>query len=404
MIFLCAKGAKRMSNNNRQNRLARVIPDLAVFRKAASRMKIRITMKNALPDDYVKKGETGDIESALNYCRINWPDSFKKLNQQIKQAFNDIPVFSERTKRSKDSIKDIQFCYFAYGFTPTEYFAFRLDEKKPSERRTFISSRLRMVYRCKMNDILKADLFNDKAKTYQLFKSYYKRNAVVIEKNADYEKFIKFTRMHPTFVKKAVFEAQGNSVELIDKGEYSGKEKEFFSSLIKTGKHILEEKIKQSPEMAAFNASSVNTVRVVTFNTRKGIVVPYCTIRTGRPGSFVDNGGAGGIQASIDYDSGIIKTDGYDEIGGVFENHPSTGIKIKGYRLPEWEQLKKLCVELAEKITFIKFIGWDFAHTKDGWIMVEGNENCYIIAKQMIENRGLKDTFNKIMINMDLNA
>ena len=50
----------------------------------------------------------------------------------------------------------------------------------------------------------------------------------------------------------------------------------------------------------------------------------------------------------------------------------------------------------------IKFIGWDLAHTKDGWVIVEGNENCYVIAQQMIMDQGMRDIFEKIMKDMDL--
>ena len=297
--------------------------------------------------------------------------------------------------------RDMQFCHFAYGFTPGEYFAFRLEQKTAEQRREFISSRLRMVYRCRMNDILQADRYNDKAKTYALFKPYYRREAVVIETTKDYPAFEAFVDAHPVFVKKAVFEAQGNSVELVDIGKWNDP-RQLFDKLIAVGKHILEERIVQSPQMAVFNESSVNTVRAITFNTRNGIVVPYCIVRTGAPGAFVDNAGAGGVEARIDFDTGEIVTDGYDEMGGVFANHPASGTPMKGHRLPDWDQLKTLVNELPRKTPMIKFIGWDLAHTRDGWVVVEGNENCFIVAQQMIQDRGMRSVFEDIMKDMDL--
>lgn len=116
----------------------------------------------------------------------------------------------------------------------------------------------------------------------------------------------------------------------------------------------------------------------------------------------MDNGGAGGIQAVIDYNTGIICTDGYDELGGSYQRHPASKTVFKGYSLPDWQQLQDLLATVANRVPMVKFIGWDLAHTKDGWVIVEGNENCYIIAKQMIEQKGIRKIFEDLMGNMDL--
>ena len=177
-----------------------------------------------------------------------------------------------------------------------------------------------------------------------------------------------------------------------------------FQSIVNSGRHILEERLIQTTELSAFNESSVNTIRAITFNTKHGIRVPYCTIRTGKPGAFVDNGGAGGIQACIDFQTGRIITDGFDESGNEYVSHPSSGTVFKGYQLPDWKQLQSLLTNIALKVPLIRFIGWDLAHTKDGWTIVEGNENCYIIAQQMIRDKGMKREFEKLMDDMDLFA
>ena len=391
-----------MANNNRQNRLVRFFPDWPIFRRLASRTKIKSVTKNSLPEDLVGRGEAGDLKAAVDACREKFPGAFERLNVEIDSLFQNMPAYRGCDPDHLENVRrDMQFCHFAYGFTPGEYFAFRLEQKPAEQRREFISSRLRMVYRCRMNDILQADRYNDKAKTYALFKPYYRREAVVIETPKDYPAFEAFVDAHPVFVKKAVFEAQGNSVELVDIGKWNDR-RQLFDKLIAVGKHILEERIVQSPQMAVFNESSVNTVRAITFNTRNGIVVPYCIVRTGAPGAFVDNAGAGGVEARIDFDTGEIVTDGYDEMGGVFANHPASRTPMKGHRLPDWDQLKALVNELPRKTPMIKFIGWDLAHTRNGWVVVEGNENCFIVAQQMIQDRGMRSVFEDIMKDMDL--
>ena len=296
------------------------------------------------------------------------------------------------------------FKYFAYGFQPNEYFAFRLDQKDTEKIREFISGRLRMKYRCQMNNILQAHIFNDKSQTYEYFKEYYRRQVIAIEKPEDLNKFLEYVDEHPVFVKKQVYLAQGNSVELVDIRKIDESRSEYFHKLIKIGKHVLEEKIVQTADMAQFNDSSVNTVRAITFNTKHGFKVPYCMIRTGRPGAFVDNSGAGGVQAEIDFNTGKVISDGFDELGGKYQVHPASGTRFKGFELPDWEQLKKLIFSSASRVPQIGFIGWDLAHTKDGWVIVEGNENCYIIALQQIRDAGMRSEFEELMEDMNLYA
>ena len=161
------------------------------------------------------------------------------------------------------------------------------------------------------------------------------------------------------------------------------------------------QRIQQSEELSAFNETSVNTVRVITVKTKKGIVVPYCILRMGRRGAFVDNSGNGGVIACIDYASGKLNTDGYDEKGDIYLAHPDTGTTFKGTQLPDWDKLQALSEEVANRTKKINMVGWDFAHTPIGWVMVEGNDSPHIIAQQMILG-GLKDTMDKLLQEMDL--
>lgn len=395
-----------MSNDNKQNGIIKFFPDWPVFRRLASRIKIEMIYKTALSEADVLKGESSDAEKqkVVEKCKEKWPTAVNRINKEIDSVLQFIPF----CKLKKDDLnivrEDMIFKYFAYGFQPNEYFSFRLDKKTSEQTKEFISGRLRMKFRCQMNNILQAYIFNDKAKTYELFKEYYHREVVTIEKSDDFEKFKKFVERYPAFVKKQVYLAQGQSVDLVNINEIEQSEKDYFDSLIYIGKHILEEKIVQTPDMAKFNKSSVNTVRAITFNTKHGFKVPYCMIRTGKDGAFVDNSGAGGVQAEVDFETGKVVSDGFDELGGKYVTHPTSGTVFKGVELPDWDQLKRLIFSSATKIPQIKFIGWDLAHTKDGWVIVEGNENCYVIALQQIRDAGMRRIFERLMADMDLNA
>ena len=366
---------------------------------------VQIAMMNRyeMDADSVAKGESSVDSKKLvteAYMR-KWKKKGQQIDRLIEEQIKKIPAYQSRTDIETVRL-DMRFCFFAYGFLPNEYFPFQLEHKSRKERESFISERLRIIFRCKMNDILAADIFRDKFKTYQKYKKYFRREAVSIETKADYEAYQNFISRHPVFVKKVVFESLGNSVQLIDMNKSVKDARTLFDSFISKGKHILEEPIVQSSALAAFNASSVNTIRLITLNTKKGIVFPYCCLRTGLPGNFVDNGGAGGIMAGVNQQNGLVETDGLDEIGGVYRAHPGSGTVFKGYQLPDWEALLDMSRKVAETVPEIKYIGWDFAHTDNGWVIVEGNECCQLIGKQMLDQKGLRKEFERIMKDMDL--
>lgn len=398
-----------MQTTNKQNPLIGLLPDIPYFRRLVSEVKIKGARRYELSRDDVKWGENNWDKKCeiVRACESKWADGSVKFRRTIDDVFKQIPAYRQAREQGDEAYlehirTDMLFCHFAYGFTANEYFVFRIEKKTMEERDNYVSNRVRQIFRCRMNNLLQADIFNDKVKTYEYFKPFYNREAVSVSKPGDYKAFCKFAERHPVFVKKEVYLSQGRGVELIDITNCGKSERELFNELIKRGKHILEEKIEQTSELSAFNASSVNTVRAITFNTRHGIVVPYCTLRTGRPGHFVDNGGAGGVQAGIDFDTGRIVTDGFDELGGKFTAHPASNTVFKGYAFPDWDQLKDLVTTAANMVPLVKFIGWDLAHTKKGWVIVEGNESAYVIAKQMIDDRGIRDVFEKLMDDMDL--
>lgn len=103
---------------------------------------------------------------------------------------------------------------------------------------------------------------------------------------------------------------------------------------LKKGKFLCEELVHQHPDMSIYNKSSVNTIRCITFRTNKGIIVPFCFMRVGREGSFVDNGGAGGIIIGVNPNTGILNSDGYDEYNKRYEYHPDTHIRFKVAKYP----------------------------------------------------------------------
>ena len=141
--------------------------------------------------------------------------------------------------------------------------------------------------------------------------------------------------------------------------------------------------------MCKFNSSSVNSVRIPTFRTKDGIQIFGTFMRMGREGSVVDNAGAGGIFVRIDETTGQIISDGYTENGEVYVQHPDSKVNFKGFQIPKWDDLRSLAIQCHKDLFEHKYIGWDFALTDNGWVLLEGNWGQFL-CQQVSGKKPLK--------------
>lgn len=152
--------------------------------------------------------------------------------------------------------------------------------------------------------------------------------------------------------------------------------------------------------MAQFHPSSLNTIRVATVKFDDGVEVIEAFFRTGRGGNIVDNAGAGGVFGTIDIETGIIDAVG-DEYGNLYEVHPDSGLPIKGFAIPRWEEAKAMAIELADIVKGNRYSGWDLALTENGWIMIEGNARGQFVW-QMPRQKGWLSEANAILRRLGL--
>ena len=325
----------------------------------------------------------------------------RKYSASLERAAEEIEKIREIKNITPNIEEDIVFCAIGYGFSPYEYFSYNLVNKEFNSRRAFLSDREVMNIVHRYNDSKEIKILNDKFKTYQMFSAYYGREAICVEHEEDRSRFMSFAAGKQAVVKKIVNEAMGRGVELIPIEEGLNLD-ELFTSLIEIQKKlIIEDLIIQHNDMAAFNPSSVNTIRIITFNTTKGIIAPFCFLKVGRKHSFVDNGGAGGLLVGVDIDTGITNTQARDELGTVYEIHPDSGKRFKDFVIPEFDQAIALALKASNMIPNVKYIGWDLAYTNEGWIIVEGNGKSQLIGPQMTMQRGVRDSVDSILGNIN---
>lgn len=291
--------------------------------------------------------------------------------------------------------RDMIRCYFMYGINANEYFVHRFEKRTKTERQRYMSKRDKN-YACRLVEggLETFNVLNDKYNFYQIAKPFFKRDVCKITSISDLDEFLAFASNHKRCIAKPISSSWGNGCKIID----IENPRETFNLLLEKDKWIIEELIVQDDRMAAWNKSSVNTIRICSFrqNIGGGIIQIYPFMKTGREGSVVDNAGQGGIYMSISSKTGDVCSFGMDELGNVYEEHPDSHIRYENWTVPQWDDLVKISSELHQTLPKEHvYVGFDFALDKDkGWVVIEGNWGDFICQQSSL-GRGLRLDFYK---------
>jgi hypothetical protein len=140
--------------------------------------------------------------------------------------------------------------------------------------------------------------------------------------------------------------------------------------------YVYQEVIVQHPKMAELHPSSVNTLRIDTYEAADGEVsVMSAFARMGGKGSCTDNVSGGGCFVGVDLETGTLMRRGFvvPEYGAsILESHPDTGVIFDGFGLPYFREALGV-VKRAAELTPLVAVGWDLAIGPDGPVLVEGN-------------------------------
>lgn len=165
-----------------------------------------------------------------------------------------------------------------------------------------------------------------------------------------------------------------------------------------SGKYVLQERVIQHPEMNVLWDGAINTCRVCTLYDGKNVSILSAVLRVGTKASRpVDNWAHGGISVGVHEDGRLVDFGVYKPgYGGRAYEHPDTGVKFCEFIIPEYEEVKKLCIKAHLLMREIPAIGWDIAITPNGPLIIEGNDNWEISLMQA-SNHGLKKEWNQFI-------
>lgn len=385
-----------MNKGNLASAVRSHYPKAFGIRDALAKRKKDSYSKNRRPIEEIRKAEEEGLKE--DFVFSYWSDArlVEKVEKDIETILVNAPQYAERMDLDDVRI-DMKFAYLAYGFLPDEYLCYDLEDKLFDERRSYISDsdRYEIVYG--VNDIASMQTLLNKARAFKALRPYYHRDGLVITGRKELTAFKEFLQKHPEFVLKKPCASRGSGVSLVKLA--SADEKELLKSIKRftaEGPCLIEERISQNGHVASLNKSSVNTIRCITLDGGDGPKVAFTFAKVGREGSFIDNGGAGGVLFGVDLDTGVGNTDGIDELNRTYTMHPDSQTQFKGFQFPRWDEMRALCIEMSSHFPELPYIGWDVACSDDGWVLVEGNMGQFI-GPQVTAKRGIKEEVQQLL-------
>lgn len=134
---------------------------------------------------------------------------------------------------------------------------------------------------------------------------------------------------------------------------------------------IIQEGLKQSDDMAFYNPTSVNTLRLTLYRSVKTneCVVPSAIMRIGGKGSLLDNAHAGGAFVGIKEDGRLCNK--------VLDQHGKSSAMFNGidfsceHRIKDWDKVVSFAKEVGSRIPHMRLLALD--------IMIDAHGNPKLI-------------------------
>lgn len=284
---------------------------------------------------------------------------------------------------------DFLFNRVVKGVYLIDYIQYKFYDRNQLSRESFIEYQKLHRLMNKVNNVEKQEIFDKKTLFNKEFKDYLNRNWLDLH-DSSYEDFIKFLNENGRIIVKPSGGYFGIGIEIFNSADIlSGDIKKYFDDFKSKDAHI-ESVILQHPDLAKFNDTSVNTLRITTFiDKNKKAHVMNSVLRIGRKGKVTDNFHNQGIAAKIDVKTGVVCTIALDKDFKHYINHPDSNVQIVGYKFKNWNKIVEYCLKLAMVVPDVRYVGWDIAIDEEGKpICIEGNYGADPDAAQTTDQIG----------------
>lgn len=297
--------------------------------------------------------------------------ALQKLKGGSSSFFKMCKIVSETTKKNRISVMfDMLLSALICGSSYEEYYNLAFYKRTYKNRKTYMTTFSNNRLHIKLNDRSFTHYLGNKADFNKKFSAYINRDWVDLDDEFEHVK--KFVQKHGKIIIKPKLGHSGKGISILTIDD--GIKKEEIEKIIAENKNcIAEEILKNHTDIASLNASSLNTLRIITIVNGGDVDFIYAGIRVGAQGAIVDNISSGGSIAAIDLDSGVIIS--------VFQGKKTsqTGETITkdeiGFQIPCWDEVKQFVCKVALEIPQVSYVAWDVAITTKGMALIEGNHS-----------------------------
>ena len=366
------------------------------------------------PTDIPKEFDPSDKHVPSDYFGKDFefnPVTLKKLLRESKltekQFANQYKKFVEKffTQKSLKHTKtdaNVFFCdYILFvkrqtGASCNEYFNFEFYRKSLALQKTFRLRQHTQLTKIICNDFFARSLLWNKAKTNKFFGEFLHRDWLNTG-DCTFEEFKTFVKKHAHFFSKIPNGDSGKGAGVVSLNSNEDINKIF--KKFRKQKRILEEIVVQHEDISAFCPDTVNTIRINTILDIHNVVhILTANGRFGRKGAVIDNFHGGGVAVVIDPITGIITSEGINEVHERFQAHPDTGKTFKGFQYPSWKKVRAIVEEMAKLIPQLRYVGWDIAINYKGEpLLIEANGSPDLGLQQAADGRGRRYLYEPIL-------
>lgn len=246
----------------------------------------------------------------------------------------------------------------------------------------------------------------DKHKTFFSVKSNFLKNfSKYIERESFYngskKELKEFLKNNKKIMYKPVSGLAGTDVKKIITKDIKDIDS-FYDEIIEK-KILLEGFVKQHKEIDKFARESCNTIRVMTFGYNGKSRIMCAIMRFGNGEADVDNFHKGGMACLVDVETGTLVGDAINKNVEHFKKHPMSGLKFDGFKIPNWDIVKKTVLEAALVSDKIHVVGWDVAVTDKGCTFIEGNRRPGFDLVQVLYREGKRDLMRECLNEINEN-
>ena len=283
------------------------------------------------------------------------------------------------------TFSDLFFSAFKYGASFDDFLNFKFYNLSPDERYTYATTALMYDFHNRCNPKSRRFLIDDKGEFEKTFYDLSPDSFIVdVRTLSEAMEWIALSNQDGVVVKDTNGRTgKGVTFHRVLKTEtetlLDGKPGELFlkEERRSRGKIILQRKVIQHESLSNLAPRGLNTIRVITKldNERSKVCCLGAALRLTTDGPL-DNFSAGNLAASVCTQSGLVNGPGFYKQTSrrpYVEKHPISGMTIRNFQIPKWQQVIELVEEAALRIPELRSVGWDVAVTNDGAVLIEGN-------------------------------